>query len=158
MKKRNTLYVLKYKFIKLMQKIIFILLITISLFTCCKNQNILNKEIIEKAILSNDFQEYYHIAKRRTKTFYVYNNIQNMEHVNFSTKNRFYQKINFLKVNFEFNINSSSERQHKGVVLYKYIIENGITKLGFVDLESNASLILKYDENFNLIGKRHGIF
>ncbi len=137
-----------------------VLLFLIGFTTCssCYRTPNIHEQIIQHAILSKEFQDYYNICKRRTRTFYVYHDTAIENKLSFSLKNNCNQKINFLKINFEFNINSILERQHKGVVLYKYISSNDTTELSFVDLTSNANLTLKYDRNLNLLTKSSGVF
>ncbi|TCI90175.1 hypothetical protein [Tenacibaculum sp. M341] len=138
-----------------MKKTKWFLLLLILVINGCEKKSSLSEIVLKRAILSNEFNNYFKISKRRSKILYVYNNVNN---TTFTVKNTYNQEIKFKKVDFEFNITSSSERQYKGVLLYKYTVEKGDVELGFVDLQSNANLRLKFDDNFNLIETRRGVF
>ncbi|CAL2055723.1 conserved hypothetical protein [Tenacibaculum sp. 190524A05c] len=147
---------IKQSFFKNIRLLIF--LVGCVVLSSCNKTTDTYEQTIKHAILSHEFQDYYKICKRRTRIFYIYHNLSLKNDLSFIIKNRCNQSINFLKLNFKFDINTSLERQHKGVVLYKYKSLNNMTELGFVDLESNANLILRYDGNHKLIERKTGVF
>ena len=136
--------------------LVFFNLLMFALTSCTKSDANLN--VIKKALTSEEFTTYFYMCERETKEVYVYNSESELSDLTFKLDNRCARTINFLKLNFEFNINPAGQRQHKGVVLYEFKESNGLTELVFVDLITNANLTLKYDGNQELKETKKGVF
>jgi hypothetical protein len=125
-----------------------------------KNKDVVFTEksafLIKKAILSNEFSQYFGICNK-IKGFKVYSDLINMESISFVEVNNCNTVINFLDINFEYDINKN--RQDKeGIILYDYIMNKNTTELVFVDLQTNFVLKMKYNKAQSLLSIEQGSF
>ncbi len=130
--------------------------ISLTYFGCQKTSNI-NEYLIEKAIFSKEFKDSFQICVKRENEISVFNDLKENLDFTFSKENECDKTMKLSKIDFVYDVNSI-QSSFKGIVFFGFDRDIDSYKLSFLDLETNVSLKLKYDNEQKLIGTSVGQF
>jgi hypothetical protein len=139
-----------------MRKLKFTLIFFLALNLNAQKKSVENDKLI--ACLSEPkFISWFNICKKETDTVYIYNNTENFE--NFTSKETFCNKQFVLqKSAFEINVDKGIPNCGDKIVLYKYEVKKGKCKLSFLNICSNAHMVIELNSKNKVINYSTGIF
>ncbi len=139
-----------------MGKLKFILISFLALNLNAQKKSSENDKLI--ACLSEPkFLSWFNICKKETNTVYIYNNTEKFE--NFNLTETYCGKLLVLqKSSFEINVDKGIPNCGDKIVLYKYEVEKGKCKLSFLNICSNAHMVIELNSKNKVINYSTGIF
>jgi hypothetical protein len=134
----------------------FILIAFLALNLNAQKKQVENDKLI--ACLSEPkFLSWFNICKKETDTVYIYNNIEKFK--NFTSIKPSCGKLLVLqKSSFEINVDKGIPNCGDKIVLYKYEVEKGKYKLSFLNICSNAHMVIELNSKNKIINYSTGIF
>ena len=123
----------------------------------CLNISMKNHQVdmIKTVVLSEEFSKNFQICKKDYDEILVFNDSEDYLELTFSKKNHCLKTITFSEIDFEYNVNSIFS-QHKCIVFKGILNGEGWVGYFFIDLESNLGVLLKYNNENDLIDTEVG--
>ena len=103
------------------------------------------------------FLSWFDICRKENDTVYIYDNIGKFE--NFTSTNVTCGKLVMLKKSsLEINVNRSNLNCDDKIVVYKIEIIKGKSKLSFINICTNAQMVIELDSKNKVVNYSTGIF
>lgn len=139
-----------------MRKLKLILISFLTLNLNAQKKPVENDKLI--ACLSEPkFLSWFNICGKETDTVYIYNNIEKFENFT-STKVSCGKLLILEKSSFEINVDKAIPNCGDKIVLYKYEVIKGRSKLSFLNICSNAHIVIELNSKNKVVNYSTGIF
>jgi hypothetical protein len=139
-----------------MGKLKFILISFLALNLNAQKKSVENDKLI--ACLSEPkFLSWFNICKKESDTIYIYNNVKKFENF-ISTKTSCGKLLVLQKSSIEINVDKGILNCGDKIVLYKYEVKNGKCKLSFLNICSNANMVIELNSKNKVINCSTGFF
>lgn len=139
-----------------MGKLKFILIYFLALNVNAQKKYVENDKLIA-CFSEPKFLSWFNICEKEKDTVYIYNNIEKFE--NFASIKTSCDKLLIVeKSSFEINVDKGIPNCGDKIVLYKYEVKKGKTKLSFLNICSNKHMVIELNTKNKVIDYSTGIF